>query len=450
MLVTICLRLLGVAQWSLWEDEETTIFFSLNLDKAFPRTFPLFFGAVHWLYALTGISYAAGRVLAGLFGVIQIWLTYMFLKKHVARDVGVIAALLLGLCWGHLFWSQSIRYYTLLLMMETLASLLLFEGLEEGKYGKLLAAALCIVIAMLVHFSAILLMPVWGGYLIFTCLLRERPRLYGWRGWCAVGLPTLVGMLILVPRFVALQQTGALGAAVTPQGLAGLLVRIVVYYGAPMVALALLAPWVASRPYQRSGIFLTALGLIPILELLVIDHLRLATALWYHGFIAMVGVAGLAGIGLAGLHALGWRRCTALVATGTVVYYGVFLGLYYTALQGDRPRWREAAAYVQQRLGRATEALDPPAVFATVPGVVAHYLGVEPGQTMGHPLVRGVPSQPPQTRLRQASWYLVQTSHISAEYDRWFHTVCKLQDRFKASAGPIDRSIVVYFCSPTL
>src|SRR5262245_14876578 len=109
--LAVALRLWKIGDWSLWEDEETSLYFSQNPNKHFPRYFPIFFLTLQELFRQTGISIVAGRLLAAAFGVASIGLTFELGWRFLSRPVGLLAALLLTLCLGHLFWSQSIRYY---------------------------------------------------------------------------------------------------------------------------------------------------------------------------------------------------------------------------------------------------------------------------------------------------------------------------------------------------
>src|SRR5947207_2306009 len=66
------LRGFMLTEWSLWEDEETSIFFAQNLDKPFPRAFPVSFFSLNQLYEITGVEVAAGRALFAAIGVLSI------------------------------------------------------------------------------------------------------------------------------------------------------------------------------------------------------------------------------------------------------------------------------------------------------------------------------------------------------------------------------------------
>ncbi|MCK4820308.1 hypothetical protein KA005_31380, partial [bacterium] len=67
-----------------------------------------------------------------------------------------------------------------------------------------------------------------------------------------------------------------------------------------------------------------------------------------------------------------------------------------------------------------------------------------PAETMGHPLVKRLPQNPPSRDLIVDQWYLVKTHLISREWASWFSEQCALKARFEALTGPRDRSVLVY------
>jgi hypothetical protein len=113
---------------------------------------------------------------------------------------------------------------------------------------------------------------------------------------------------------------------------------------------------------------------------------------WYYGFIAMVGFALLSGASLSSLWVRGYRRAALVLATLAFSYYGAFLGLYYTTAYGDRPRWQQAAAFVQQESGLQLGNTANPTVFGNVPGPVNFYLGEHPSHPERNRMVRPLPS----------------------------------------------------------
>jgi predicted membrane-bound mannosyltransferase len=109
------LRLYGLGEWSLWEDEETTIFFSYHPHRPFPNAFPTFFLILGHLFDYTGCSVLAGRLLSASFGIGSLALTYGIVRRFEEPRVALVALMAISVSPGHLFWSQSIRYYGLAL-----------------------------------------------------------------------------------------------------------------------------------------------------------------------------------------------------------------------------------------------------------------------------------------------------------------------------------------------
>ena len=93
-----------------------------HLDDPYIRGFPLLFHVLKGLDRLFAETLLTGRVLAAVCGVVSVGLTYACFRSFVGRPPALLAALLLALNLGHLFWSQSARYYTGVLVLEVVAS----------------------------------------------------------------------------------------------------------------------------------------------------------------------------------------------------------------------------------------------------------------------------------------------------------------------------------------
>jgi len=440
------LRLIGIGQWSLWQDEEMSIYLSQDHRHIFVRSFPPFFKLLSSIYAWTGISTSVGRAVAGAFGVLGIAMTYGFCRKHASPQVGLIAALFLTVTLGHLFWSQSIRYYTMLAAAELATVWLFYEGLEQNKAWKVALSGLTFTFAMVIHFTAVLLLPVLVGYLLLVFALRQAEPGYRWQPLAVWSLIVAIGLYFLLPQFLAFQRSGAGGPPPVVQPPLPLLVRITAYYGVPVVGLALasLAFWRAVP--IRFYLLAFSLGVIPNLEIIVLGVRAMANITWYHAFVAMHGAAILAAVGLVGLASVGWRKLALTAGVLSTLYYGVFLGLYYTTMHGDRPRWEEACAHLQQ-----LEPIEPMSatnsqLFATVPEVIAYYLGVPPDRARPQgPLVQLIEEPPRLPPEPKPAWYLVKASHVSPAYEAWFNKHCEYRAAFPAHTGPVDRTVRIYY-----
>jgi hypothetical protein len=441
--LAVVLRGGRLADWSLWEDEETSIYFSQHSERPFPRFFPVFFVSLGKLYQITGVSVAAGRAMSAALGVLGVALLYLGVRRIVSREVALLAALLLAVNLGHLFWSQSIRYFILLFLLEGFSVYGFLEGLERGKVGWLVAANAAYALSLWTHFSAVLLTPIFVSYMGLMICARQRGGLYNLRGYLIFGLPHLLILGLFAAQMAAAQKFLGSMVLASARDPLHILLTAVAYFGAPVVVLALLAPFVARGVPGRILQFLGTLALLPLLEVVVIAGLNLSNVAWYYAFIALGGWVSLAGIALMGLLQQGRKGWAVLGGAAALGYSGVLLGGYYTFGHGDRPRWADAAALLREAGVRA-EGRDNPEIYATVPGPVAYYLGVPPGETMTTPLVKGLPNQPPTAASGREEWFVVEAKVLSGEYRTWLAEHCQLKGRFEAWTGPVDRSVLVY------
>ncbi|HZZ79370.1 MAG TPA: glycosyltransferase family 39 protein, partial [Gemmataceae bacterium] len=187
--LAVVLRAWKLGEWSLWEDEETTIYFSQNVTKPFPRFFPVFFVTLREWFQLTGLSVAAGRMLAAAVGVAGVGVTYEVCRRLVSRSAGLWAALLLALSLGHVFWSQSIRYFGLLLVFQILSLYWFYQGFERRKPWLLVATNAAFAAALWTHFSAVLLAPVFVGYLLIASWWPRDQQRYRLSEYLAFAVP---------------------------------------------------------------------------------------------------------------------------------------------------------------------------------------------------------------------------------------------------------------------
>ena len=440
----IGVRLWGIGEWSLWEDEETTIFFSQNPDKWFPRSFPLFFLTLRGLFHLVGISEAAGRLVAATFGFLSIVLVFRTTEKHVSRSCAVVAAALLAVNLGHVFWSQSVRDYTAATFFQALSMLLFLDGFEKRSYTRIALSNAALLGALLSHFSAILLAPVHVGYLILTALRREKEGAYRFRGYSVFVITLLPVLAFFVSRIMMVEgrmSSWPIASARDPIHIAK---SVFAYFGGPLLALALVGYFFRGHWPRRVTIYFAVAAGIPVLEIAVIAAMDRVNVTWYYALFALHGFAVLAAITLVQLWETGRQRAARWLGGATAVYSLVLLALYFTVLHGDRPRWRDATLHLKAAAAIDLQSTDGPEIFASVPGCVAYYLEIPPGETMTTDLVHDFPMMPPVLPPSREQWFVVRDSNVAPSFRRWFHVHCEESARFEAGLPGMDRTVVVY------
>ena len=112
------------------------------------------------------------RAPSALAGTISVLLVYRWLVRLGRRDIAHYGALLLAVSPFGLYYSQELRYYSLM-MMFALVSLILYERfLEEPSYRRGAMLGLALAAAALSHFSALFLPVGLFVHLLFTRRLR--------------------------------------------------------------------------------------------------------------------------------------------------------------------------------------------------------------------------------------------------------------------------------------
>jgi Dolichyl-phosphate-mannose-protein mannosyltransferase len=443
--LAVCLRAVRLTEWSMWEDEEGTVYFSQHTQMPFARAFPIYFVALKAVYSLTGVSVAAGRAFSAGIALLGLALVYACFRSFITRPAALLSLLLLAINVGHLFWSQSIRYYNLVVLFQLLAMYWFLVGFERRKYTALLLANGAFALAMLTHFSAILLVPALVAYLIVMALRRESTGAYNLKGYLIFGIPLAVILALFAARLVQMQ--GMLGGFTIPSARNPIhvLLTVVAYFGLPLIGLSLLSPLLAPATVSRRILlFFLAVSFIPVLELVVIACLNIINVTWYYALFALTGFAVLSSFSLLGLAERGRWGLAVPAGALAVVYYAAILVGYYTSMYGDRPRWEEAAHYLGTQTSIRPDKHDNPEVYATVPEVVQFYL-TGPRQDGSAFRVRHLPSQPAEGGTTVDQWYVIEAGHASKDYEEWLIRNCTESARFESRTGPRDRTVVVYF-----
>lgn len=449
--VGVFFRFHGLTEWSLWEDEERTLYFSQHLDASFPASFPLYFEMLNGLFRLSGISVAVGRWCSALAGMTGVCLVYLCFRKWIGRGGAMLAAFLLAINFGHLFWSQSIRYYSMAFVFQLLCISCFLKGFEEDDLFSLFLSGAALVLALLTHSSSLLLVPVLVCYIFLTYCFKESMGRYAVRCYTAYG----IYMLLVVGgfgywRFVGIHNMISGWTVPSARDPIHIILSFNAFFGAPLIVIGMLAPFFVSVIQRRMIVFFVILSFLPLLELVVIAQMDVMDVAWYHVLFSLIGLVVLASVSIKSLYGLNHRFMLYVFAGGTLIYYLIFAAFYHTTLNGCRPPWREAAAYLQRSAVIDPNGDDGPEIYATAPAVVSYYLGAEPTNQMGYPLVRRVGFQPPEGVPVREQWILIRPNYITDEYARWFERHCILKKRFDSRIGPIDRWSVLVYHRPRL
>ena len=439
LLAGAALRLFRLGDWSLWEDEETSNYFALNSGRPFPRSFPLYFFLLGRLYALTGVSVYAGRGLSALIGIFTLWLAYRCIRRFCGDHVALPALVLLVVSPGHLFWSQSIRYYGLVLAFQIASIHAFLNALERPSIRWWSLTIGWLLVAIATHTTAAILIPVY----LIAVAWRIATGTIGWRrsrGVLVLGIVTVAIACGALMTLAWLRPMFERPPAAFPLNL---FIKFACYAGVPAIALMFLA-LILWRRASSSFVFFALLATVPLAELVVIRATSVWYVVWYHGFVAIVGVAAMAGYGWNELAQRAPRWALTSVGLAAVGASALIIVSYFTTAYGDRPRWREAATVLSRNsVGPMVTGTN---IVANSPGVIAYYLGVPAGQTMGHPLVTTASWPRALEWMTRDTWFVLETRRLPPDASSWLSTNCELRTTLPARMVIRDRTVVVYHC----
>ncbi len=430
------LRLVGLSRWSLWIDEAFTLHdaFTLSLERL--TNFPLGLALIRAWAELVGtpLDEVWLRLPAAVLGALTVPLTAWAFAPLLGARRAWFAAAALSLSSWHWFWSQSARAYTLMLALSLL-------GAGVSLRGLVFARPLVYWLGLAVAASSALAHPT--GALAALALLAApslsrsdvEPLPYRPRAWIGVLLLLAVGAassswLLAVWRDYSWRKSGS--------SLAHFALTTGFYVGVPLALACLCAAWDALRGGSARMRLLLA-GLVVAVSAPVVASLVVRVSAQYV-FVLAPWIAALAALALDDERSPRWRaRALGLL----ILAWGAFdLGAYLSVRHGDRPRWREAYAYVAR--ARGAEDL----VFGMAAPVGGFYLA--PGERA----LRNSPALLPLTHFswedlrywsaaERGMWFVLNREDLRdwpaderARFERYLREQCELRRTFGVRLTP--------------
>lgn len=362
------LRLWGLGEWSFWIDEAHTwrdATMALGGENGFLRSdrvfYPLAPTLLRFLIGVGWIGYDEGalRLPFAVFGIGTLPLVALAGRRLVGAWPAVLAAALLAVHPWHIYWSQNVRGYVLVMLATVVAANRAHAWLVSDRPIDLIAAGLAVALGCLSHPSAALLVAGFAGFL---CLRRSQTASSHRRLLVVVvaGLAVLwVGLPWLFELYSPFQ--GFLRSKDDPS--IAHFVQTTAYY------------------FRPTALLLASLGLCFAMRALDRDRALLLACLWIVPFLALLGVGGqlvkvTARYAICTLPVMTWLVALACSEVARAVsdaagaggrlpravaavllplfVCGDYLQLdaaYYGIQHGQRARWREATELVRQHAG---------------------------------------------------------------------------------------------------
>jgi hypothetical protein len=343
-LVLAALRFAHLGTWSLWHDEALALSDAVDgLGMANPLG-----------YLIYRLSFAASavrpselllRLPAAICGAVGILLTFLAFRGFVPARRAAAAAVLVGVSHWHLYWSQNARFYTLSMDLALVGGALVLGGLLRGRARRVAGGLLLLVLATSAHPSAAFLL---AGVLIGPWIARafglgpRDPAPGAWR--VLLGASALL-VLAGLPWAHEVWGTWVEKKAANPAHfLSTTGFYVSPYLGAGALVGALL---ILRRREAFDSLALATLVAALGAALAASTRARMSAqyVFWALPWIALVASAPIGAERRRGHVAVPRWMGTAYLAL--LVLPGLAnVALYFKESYGDRPRWREAYAYV--------------------------------------------------------------------------------------------------------
>lgn len=446
-------RVIHLGAWDMWTDEVQTLRMAASGEFWFGpmyRTAPINFWLTGWAVDLLGADEVGLRAIPALAGIVTLLALYPMARRWVTDRAAVLATAVLALSFWHVAWSQTGRHFALqtLLVLGALHGFLLYW--KEGSRPGLGLAAAALLAALFTHSSS----GFYVAALLVVVLVeasgrvRSAPDLASgiralWPRPAVAGLVLLGVLVVYLPIYLGvgtyiLETRTGWNPPWNILGSVGFYVTPVVAAFAAGGALGL---WGRDRALALT---LVATAVVPVVLLAAASTMTIASAAY--SLPSMVAVAVLAGAGCDGLlRAASGRRFLFLgacaVVAGLFLSEGERLAEYHLFQNGLKPRWAEAARYVQERRAPGE------AVWAAEGDVAAYYLGDEGVRWVGD----YAGPEDASTREGRGGWFILYLQgrpdlesmmHPTLRADG-FPPGADFQALFPVRYGPKDRTLVV-------
>lgn len=363
-LVAAAVRAIGLGRWSLWGDE---IFSLENAEQMFtPKmsagdlAFPLFYLLERGALEVAGFLGAdltepatlqlVARIVPALAGTLAVVAAFVSSRGVLRRTERHALAALVAFSPWFLFFSQLARFYAVALALCVPASLALLKALRDGDRRAAWRGVAWSALASLTHPTAALLLFGHLAAVFLAALLRVRPLNR------AIVPPLLLPLVMALPAAIwpkavidtVVYKLGAHDAGI--EGAASLVLGIGWNFGPVIGALALLGLPVLWRRDRAVGLHVIVGVGLPGALMLALAALGKSVEQRY-----LIGIVPLALLPAAAVVGeLAERLAPALrgacVAVPCAALAAWVPGVVSEAIDGNRPDFAAALAYVAERL----------------------------------------------------------------------------------------------------
>jgi uncharacterized membrane protein len=204
-LVAAVLRLININYQSLWFDElhcvvptapENSVASIIEYCKIDQP--PAFFIYLHFFFKVFGYHEVTARIASALLGIIAIPVIYALGKECSGKAAGLMAAWLTAFNYFHIYYSQEVRFYSMLFLFTALSFLFLIRWFKYGGYQHLLFYAVSAIILLYTHYYGLVIAAAQAVIYGLYGILYKQPLKF-WIAGLAAAAVTVIAFLPWVP-----------------------------------------------------------------------------------------------------------------------------------------------------------------------------------------------------------------------------------------------------------
>jgi mannosyltransferase len=353
-LLASILRFYKLGQWSFWGDEFITVRNALNMGWESAITRPISLILTKVFIEAAGVSEATARIASASIGVVTIPVLFFYSRKMTNSSVALIASLLLAVAPWHIYWSQSARFYTALLLFFTMALYFFYLALEHDRIIYLLFSMVFLFLSLQERMLGAFFVPIVVIYVVLLKVLPfQAPPGLRWRNLAVFFLPGFIGAAYLILTQSTIRDPSRwinLFGFVNNSPL-WLLGGFVFYLGIPVVCLAAIGSIRLLSKWNRLGLMLSLAAALPIMAIVIISFFQY-TANRY-AFISVTSIVLLAAITLDELIVAlkGSVKSIAFAVVVIVLLSGLADNfLYFQYQNGNRDNWKGALEFIAREM----------------------------------------------------------------------------------------------------
>jgi len=180
--VGIFLRLYKLDFKSMWLDElysivpvnpDNSVSFIVNHCKADQP--PFYFLLLHYWFKLTPYTSISGRLLSSILGIFGIIAIYFLGKEINNQRTGLFASFLTAINFYHIYYSQELRFYSLLFLLTVLSFHFFIRSIKKQDLASYALYTLSTIALLYTQYFGMLVFAIQGAiFVIYVIYYREK------------------------------------------------------------------------------------------------------------------------------------------------------------------------------------------------------------------------------------------------------------------------------------